>query len=281
MILETITPSAPGSVLRWTLDEIPFERIDRERVKDDQHLFELAAAASFIEITSETYTDNLIEFYDGDDEVVTWLRQSWQIQEVQHGKALRRYVATAWPDFDWESAYRTFLEEYLTICKVELLEPTRALEMASRCVVETATASFYRMLADASSEPVISRLAANISRDELDHYKHFYRYFRRYAARERPGRAAIFKALLRRVSASDAEDAAIAYKHVRLKGAADDAYDPQDYADFRRSVRAMALRHFRYELAMKMLLKPLGLRGFECRILLPLATAVARRRLFA
>ena len=26
--------------------------------------------------------------------------------ELQHGAALRKYVETAWPDFDWEAGYR-------------------------------------------------------------------------------------------------------------------------------------------------------------------------------
>ena len=43
----------------------------------------------------------------------------------------------------------------------------------------------------------------------------------------------------------------------------------------------MARRHYRFELAVKMLLKPLGLSGLASRLAVPLATTVARRFLFA
>lgn len=265
----------------WSLEDIPYDRIDHALVQDDERLFGLIAAASFIEITSETYTRNLIEFCAGDGEVVDWLLQGWQHQEVQHGAALRRYVEIVWPDFDWDKAYRSFVEDYGTICKVDLLAKTRALEMAARCVVETGTASFYRMLADASPEPVLRQLAGFISRDEIDHYKHFYRYFRRYAERERPSRVAVLRTLLARTSEIDTEDGAIAFKHVRLGAAPEASYDPADYAAFRRSVYAMAYPHYRFDMAVKMLLKPLGLGGFGSRLIVPLATAAARRFLFA
>jgi rubrerythrin len=265
----------------WSLDDIPYERIDRSVVADDELLFNLLASASFIEITSETYTSNLVAFCAGDDEVVAWLQQGWQHEEVQHGAALRRYVETVWPGFDWEGAYRSFLVEYLRVCSVDLLAPSRSLEMVARCVVETGTSSFYRMLADAAPEPVLRHLAALISRDEVDHYKHFYRFFRLYAERERPGRAAVLKTLLKRTGAVDAEDASIAFKHVRLASRPDSPNRDEDYTAFRRAMLPMARRHYRFDLAVKMLLKPLGLGGLASRVAVPIAAGMARRFLFA
>jgi rubrerythrin len=265
----------------WTLDDIPYERIDRRLVADDDLLFCLVASASFIEITSDTYTRNLAAFCADDDEVVAWLLNGWEHEEVQHGNALKRYVETAWPDFDWDAAYRSFLEEYLRLCSVEFYEKTPALEMVARCVVETGTASFYRMLADASPEPVLSQLTALISRDEVDHYKHFYRFFRRYAERKNPGRAAILRTLVARTSEIDAEDAAIAFKHVRLARSPGGSYSDEDYAAFRRGVRVLALPHYRFDMAVKMLLRPLDLGGLASRVVVPIGAGLARRYLFA
>jgi rubrerythrin len=135
------------------------------------------ASASFIEITSDLYTYNLIEYFRDDSEIVEWLENVWQKEELQHGDALRRYVRTAWPDFDWDAAYRDFLAAYTPLCTVDQLARTRALEMAARCVVETGTAAFYRMLSEQSREPVLKQLAARISADEVRHYKHFYSLF--------------------------------------------------------------------------------------------------------
>jgi rubrerythrin len=266
---------------RWSLADIPYERIDRAKVAGDERLFTLVASASFIEITSDTYTRNLVEFCAADAEVVAWLEGGWQREEVQHGAALRRYVETAWPEFDWEAAYRSFMEEYRQFCAVGLLAPTRALEMVARCVVETGTASFYRMLADAAPEPVLARLAGFISRDEVDHYKHFYLYYRRYAERERPSRTAVARTLLARTTMVSDEDAAIAFKHVRLARHPGAPYRAEDYVAFCREVRALALRHYRFEAAVRMLLRPLGLGGLITRAAVPLASAAARRFLFA
>ena len=265
---------------RWSLADIPFDKIDRTAVADDRQLFFLVAAASFIEITSDTYTRNLIEFCAGDDEVVDWLENGWQHEEVQHGTALRRYVETAWPWFDWETAYRNFHGEYMKFCAVDLLAETRALEMVARCVVETGTSSFYRMLSDASPEPVLRRLAGFISVDEVGHYKNFYRFFRLYAEREQPSRVDVMRQLLHRLRVIDAEDAAIAFKHVRLTSRPDEPLGDDEYNVFRRGLQPIARRHYRYEPAVKMLLRPLRLPGLATRVAVPLGTAIARRSLF-
>ena len=118
---------APGAGPRWAMNDIPYEAIDVDRLRGEARLFQLVAAASFVEITSELYTRNLIDYYQDDDEVIAWLRDGWQREEIQHGAALRRYVETAWPDFDWERSYGNFLAEYSELCAVERLAGSRAL----------------------------------------------------------------------------------------------------------------------------------------------------------
>lgn len=90
----------------WTIDDIDLSRIDRERVRQDEDLFYLVACASFVESGSDLYTHNLVEFYKGDAEVETWLREQWEPEELQHGAALRAYVEHVWPEFDWPRAYQ-------------------------------------------------------------------------------------------------------------------------------------------------------------------------------
>jgi DNA-binding transcriptional regulator PaaX len=67
-------------------------------------------------------------------------------------RGVEALVRTAWPGFDWEAAYQTFLDQYTPLCTVEQLAGTRALEMAARCVVETGTAAFYRMVSELSGD---------------------------------------------------------------------------------------------------------------------------------
>ncbi|MBU6507239.1 MAG: ferritin-like domain-containing protein [Alphaproteobacteria bacterium] len=258
------------------MDAIRYSDIARDAVEDDALLFQIVASASFIEITSDLYTENLIEYFRDDPELVDWLAQHWEPEELQHGAALKRYVETAWPEFDWQRAYAGFFAEYSRCCSLENLAPTRALEMVARCVVETGTASFYRMLAEAAPEPILHQIASNIAADEVRHYKNFYYFFRRYRASEHPGRTAVLKTLWDRAQEVDTEDAYIAFKHVFRVSNPEAEFQPADYETFRTGVRRMGREYFPYGMALKMFLKPLGLAPAIGRMVLPSAAAATR-----
>jgi hypothetical protein len=260
----------------WSMQDIPYDALAHDRVRDDQRLFYILASASFIEITSDLYTHNLVAFFSGDREVVDWLEGSWETEERRHGAALKRYVQAAWPDFDWETAYRRFFADYSRLCTVDQLAGTRALEMAARCVVETGTATFYRMLSETSDEPVLRILAAKISADEIRHYKHFYRYFRRYRALERPSRAAVLRTLWSRAAELESEDAFCAFRVLYAARNPDAAFHMRNYAACRADIRRLAKDHFPHETAVKMLLKPLGLNAMVGRAVVPAVTSATR-----
>lgn len=265
-----------GADLPWSWKAIRYDEVAHDVVENDELLFQLVASASFIEITSDLYTRNLIEYFRDDFELVSWLERHWEPEELQHGAALKRYVETAWPSFDWQQAYAGFIAEYSGCCLIDHLEPTRALEMAARCIVETGTSSFYRMLAAVTSEPILQTIAHNIASDEVRHYKNFYYFFRRYRDRENPGRAAVLKTLWARVHEVDAEDAYIAFKHVFHVSKPDNEFHPGDYTAFRGGVRRLGKDHFPYDMALKMFLKPLGLTSAIGRVVLPSAVAATR-----
>ena len=250
----------------WSIDEIPFQDLDHDAVRDDRQLFYSLAAASFVEITSDLYTANLVAFYQGDDEVVAWLSQHWEPEELQHGATLKRYVETAWPAFDWNAAYRGFYAEYSQYCAVA---PDRTLELEARCVVETGTATAYRALSEMTVEPVLKRIATNIADDEVRHYKYFYRFFQRYYQRERTSRLAIARTLWNRLSEVDAEDAFFAFKHVWLATNPGTEFQPGDYNEFSAHVRRVGRQYYPYNMAVRMILKPLELRPLVVRMIVP------------
>ena len=260
----------------WSIDDIPYETLDRGLVQGDRRLFNIVASASFIEITSDLYTHNLVEFFRHDAEIADWLAERWEKEELQHGAALKKYVQTAWPEFDWEAAYATFRADYGSICTVEGLAGTRALEMVARCVVETGTASFYRMLSDLSPEPVLRRLATEISNDEVRHYKHFHRYFRRYRQLERPSRFAVMRTLLKRAADVEAEDAFYAFRAVFRGSNPGVEFQRSDYDTYRNGVLDLVRQYFPHGMAVKMLLKPLGLSPLIGRATLPAVTGATR-----
>src|SRR5207237_2156598 len=188
----------------------------------------------------------LIQFRAGEDEVTSWLEHCWLPEELQHGRALRRYVEAAWPEFEWEPAYRRFVEEFRPFCDTAL-EAARSLEMASRCVVETGTASYYTTLSRASPEPVLSLLARRIVEDEVRHYKHFYRFYRRYREAECPGRAAVVPALWRRLRMSGGDDSFIVLKHVHRARHPRRGFDQRVYRQLRRETRHLVRDYFPHE----------------------------------
>jgi hypothetical protein len=243
----------------WTIEDLDFSRIALGKVRPDENLFYLVTSASFIESGSDLYTHNLVDFFQGDREVTDWLSQHWELEELQHGKALRAYVRHVWPEFDWDTAYGNFLEEYATYCKVELLAPTRGLEMTARCVVETGTATYYRAMARCTDEPVLQDLATRIATDEVNHYKHFYRYYRRYREQEKLGRLRVMGTIGRRTLELKSEDADCAIRHVvrtRSPERADDtAYVQRLSADMNNTIRT----HLSPGTTLKMLMRPLEL----------------------
>jgi hypothetical protein len=261
---------------RWLLDDIPWQAIRHDAIAENSAFFFLVASASLMESATDVYTENLIEFFAGDDEITAWLGQYWLPEELQHGRALRRYVETAWPGFDWEPAFQQFVEEFRPFCDVSL-ESKRSLEMASRCVVEMGTASYYTTLSRASPEPVLGTLARHIAEDEVRHYKHFYRFFRRYRETESPSRAAIVPALWRRLAMTGGDDSFIVAKHVYLARHPGARFDAGVYRSLRRECRELVRQHFPYEMSVRMLFKPLSLGHRVERAALPPALALARR----
>ncbi|WP_323122369.1 ferritin-like domain-containing protein [Burkholderia alba] len=246
-------------VMPWRIEDIDLTRIDRQRAAANEDLLLLLCAASFIESGSDLYTSNLSQFFNDDPEVSAWLNSEWEHEELQHGRALKAYIAYVWPEFDWDLAFRNFFDEYSKTCSVEAFEKTRALEMVARCVVETGTATLYRAINDCSDEPVLKQITDNIRTDEVRHYKHFFRYFKKYNKIEGNGRLAVLGALLRRVMEIKNEDSEIALRHVFAIRYPDRIGDSAYHRERAARVNALVRRNLSAEMCVKMLLKPLDL----------------------
>lgn len=263
--------------LPWSVSEIDYRAIQSERVRGNRDLFYLLVSASFIESGSDTYAGNLATYYAGVPDAAGWLSDHWEAEELQHGLALRRYVEHVWPEFDWERGYERFFAEYSQTCSIDQFEPTGALEMAARCVVETGTAAYYRALEQASNEPVLRTLTRRIANDEVRHYKHFFRFFNRFAECEGLGRARVLGALARRLLEIKNEDAAIALRNVlRMERGQEDIPDHEVKA-LNSRVSAVVRRHLPVEMTVKMLLRPLRLHSTVERVVRkPLVAVVTR-----
>jgi hypothetical protein len=241
---------------------------------EDPDLFYMVTSASFVESATDVYTRNLVDFYADDPAMAEWLTQHWEPEELQHGRALKRYVQLAWPFFDWDAVYAAFLEEFSAKCVEDGLESSAGLEAVSRCIVEMGTASYYTAIRDLSPDPVLSQLAGLIRQDEVRHYKYFFRSFNTYREREALGRLPILRAIVRRLRMLDESDSSIALKHSYALLHPHDVFDQPRYRQVLKQLRRTAGRRLPIRMSAKMTLKPLRL-NYRVNELLVRLTAFA------
>ncbi|WP_345978161.1 ferritin-like domain-containing protein [Sulfurimonas sp. HSL3-7] len=258
--------------------DINYSAIDVAKVKENRFLFHLLTIASFIEIASETYAKNLSEYYQENAEAVAWLNDRWEKEEVQHGKALKAYVAYVWPEFPWQKAYGRFLELYLPLCSVDALQPTKGLEMIARMIIETGTSTMYRAFEDYAKsldEPVFAHLSHLIYKDEVNHYSNFNRYFNYYNQSENSGRKEILKVIVQRLKEAGTEDIETAYQSIH-ETKDSGRFDPASYDAFKKELNRMAKKHYPYPMAIKMIMHPLHLNKAVEATMIPVVRGAMR-----
>jgi len=198
----------------WSATELPLDRIERDRVREDSLVFTSLVSSSFLEITSSLYTRNLVAYYTDEPEFQDWLLETWEPEELNHGRAMRAYVESVWPEYDWERAYTSFVSEYAPLCVPESFHGSRALEMLARCVTETEAAITYKAFADYCQEPVLRQILLRMYRDEVRHYGYFLQFFEKYDATERNGTFRLLRVLIQRSEEVEAADLGTVLKHV-------------------------------------------------------------------
>jgi hypothetical protein len=254
------TESAAQST--WRIEDIDFSGANINLSSEDPVMTWLATAASFTESASDIYTGNLVAYFGDDQEISGWLAAHWEPEELQHGRALRAYVEAVWPQFDWNRAFAAFLVDYSKLCSIEVLGPTRALELASRCVIETGTSTLYRAARDATKDPILREIADYIQRDEVRHFKYFFDFFRRYQVAGGASRWAVAKMLLMRVKEIRDSDTMCALKHIQsgcVGPLQQVGRDLPDAKTMHRMITARLQPVYALNTAAKMVLAPMAL----------------------
>lgn len=247
----------PKTSTHWRVEDIAFSDIDRTVVEGNEDLFFLLMSASFIETGSDTYAANLAEHYAAWPKIAQWLTTQWEAEELQHGRALRAYVEAVWPAFPWQQAYDSFFAEYSQLCTMEELHPDQRLELVARCVVETSTTAYYHTLRDLSDEPVLSQMLGHIRNDEVNHFKHFLRFFKEMQDESPVGRARIAKALYGRLKELRDSDTEIALRHVWAHKGPYFAGSTLPLEERAQRIYELISSRLPADLAVRMLLKPM------------------------
>ena len=250
-------PAAEGP--RWRVEAIDWAGIDQSRLAGQEELFYLLAGASFIESGSDLYTRNLSDHYADYPEVAAWLREHWEHEELQHGRAFELYVKAAWPDFPWQTAFEGFIAEYGPLCSMDELEPNRALELAARCVVEMGTTTYYQTLRSLSTEPLLTELLGHIRADEVNHYKHFLAYFKLLNGQRPVGRARVARVLYKRLLELRESDSDVALRHVWAHKGGMFPEGAKSFEEISQRIYRLVSSSLPAEQAVRMLLKPLQL----------------------
>jgi rubrerythrin len=238
----------------WTLDDIPWARLDRSRVDPD--LLAVVKAASMVEHNGGDYAVYLCNVFADDPEFQQVARE-WADEEIQHGRALGKWAALADPSFDFEAAFKRFTDGFrLPLDATKSVRGSRSGELIARCVVETGTSSYYTALTEATDEPVLKEICRRIAADELRHYKTFYTYMKRYLEHEPLGLFGRLRVVLGRLVESEDDELAYAYYAANGTG----AYDRRRFsaAYIRRAYSYY--RPWHLERGIAMLLKAAGLK---------------------
>ena len=239
----------------WTLDDIPWDKLDRSKV--DPEILRTVKAASLVEQNGGDYARYLCSVFH-DDPAFQDAARRWGEEEIQHGQALGRWAMLADPDFDHADASERFTSLFrVNLDARQSIRGTRSGELIARCIVETGTSSYYTALGEATEEPVLKAICQRIAADELRHYKLFYTYLKRYLERERIG---FWKRL--RVAAGrlvESEDGELSYAYYAANENAA-VFDLRRYNNaYARRVYALYRRHH-VERGMAMIFKAVGLK---------------------
>ena len=214
----------------WTLDDIPWDQFDASKVDPD--LLSLAKAACMVEHNGYDYARYLCQVFKGDTQFEA-VADQWAEEEVQHGRALRRWVELADPTFDFDKSFKAFTTGYQLPLDVEAsIRGSRAGELIARCIVEIGTSTYYTAIRDTATEPVLRDICAKISTDEIKHYMMFHKYAQEYLQREKITGWKKLKIALSRIAESEDDELAYAYYAAHLTGEANDnqpAYDHKLY----------------------------------------------------
>lgn len=227
---------------RWTLDGVAWDRFDPGRVDPD--VVPIVKAASLVEANARDYGVYLCNVFR-DDPRMCKAALGWVEEEVVHGLALARWAALADPGFDFDRAFARFTAGFrLPLEALASVRGSRAGELVSRCMVETGTSSFYKVLGDAAEEPVLREICRNIEADELAHYDLFHRHLERYLRRDHPSRWARLRVAASRIA--EAEDDELAYAYYAANAEEGAPYDRRRYAAAyaRGALRYVAPDHF-------------------------------------
>jgi rubrerythrin len=211
----------------WDLDDIKWDTFDSSKV--DPGILQVVKAAAMVEYNGGDYATYLCNVFPDDPKFQAEAKR-WAAEECQHGEALGRWAEMADPSFDFQGAFKRFIQGFRPDLETtESIRGSRSAELVARCIVEVGTSGYYSALADATDEPVLKDICKRIAADELRHYKLFYTNLRRYLEREQIGKLRRLMIALSRIN--ETEDDELAYAYYAANAPAGTPYDRKRWSN--------------------------------------------------
>ena len=164
--------------LFWTLDDIPWAKLDRSKIDPDQE--KLARAAAMVAFNAADDMHDLRNLFH-DDPLFIEAADHWGTEKRQHGEVLATWAHLVDPSFDVDARFQTFRDGFRRDAEAtQPIRGARAGALVARCMVEVGNSAYYTALGDACEEPVLRAICRKIASDEQRHYKLFYEHLKRY-----------------------------------------------------------------------------------------------------
>lgn len=212
----------------WTIEELPWDKLDPSKVDDD--LLKIIKAAALVEYNAVDYGQYLCQVFKGDKKVQKDILD-WVEEEIQHGRALGMWAQKIDPSWDFEDAMLKFRQGYkpdhFQGQISSSVRGSRSAEMVARCMVEIGTSSYYTAIRNTTQEPVLQQISKYIAGDEFRHYKCFYDIMQSYLEVDHLGKWGRLKVAISRIA--EREDDELAYAFFAANAASNDNYDRKKY----------------------------------------------------
>ncbi len=241
----------------WTIEGLPWEQLDTSRINPD--LLSIIKAAALVEYNADAYADYLCKVF-ADDPAFQQTARDWAVEEVQHGAALGAWAEKVDPSWSLEKAMARFRAgykpEHFFRDVSSSVRGSRAGEMVARCMVETATSSYYTAIGNSIDEPVLKVICKNIAGDEFRHYKLFYDTLNRYIEKEGLSKIGRLKVAVGRIAESEDDELAYAYYAANARDG-----EPYDRTAYSKAYLSRAYSYYRkpeVDRAVSMIFKACG-----------------------
>ena len=260
----------------WHIDDLAWDRFDPTKITPE--LVPLVKAAALVERNAGDYAIYLGRVFLDDADLLTEVER-WSHEEVQHGDALGRWASLADPEWDFPAAFARFRAGYsLPLNAGGSVRGSRTGELIARCIVETATSSYYTALAQTTCEPVLQSICRRIAADEFRHFKLFYDHMHRYLGIEQVSFLQRLRIAAGRIGESEDDELAFAYHCANQDAAA--TYDHELCLAAYMTTAMPIYRIGHIERGMGMVLKAVGLppRGRLSDVAARIAWSLLQRR---